>query len=112
MALLRIKQLGSHHVAAGGVAETVYQVPAGHRATVRDVRIANPSSASAVTTIIDIVHSGDAFAHQLFNGSLALNATAFVQGQIVLEELDLLRVFTNGAGVTVLASGAELPISP
>jgi hypothetical protein len=88
-----------------GVVKTIYTVPGGKTAIVKDVRI---NSASGPATRCVILGQSGATSVAIFDRALEADQTASVQGFMVLEPGDRIAVFAEGASVSVWASGSEL----
>lgn len=111
MALLRTKKLGTQLVATANALEVLYQVPAGMRAVLRDVRFYQGSGTDLTRFYVGVLSSGATFRTALVDGPLKTSVPGALVLALVLNEFDKVEVLASTAAVaTVWASGAELPI--
>lgn len=111
MALLRTRKLGTRLVATANALEVVYQVPAGMRAVVRDLRFYQGSGTDITRFYAGLHSSGASFRTALVDGPLKTAVPGLLSCQVVLSEFDTVEVLASVAGVaTIWVSGAELPI--
>lgn len=102
---VRTATLGIRSSAAANSEHTVYTVPSGKTAIVKDIRMY--SEAGCTRAVVFVNRSGPGSV-SLVDQALGATSIHSEQGFIVLEPADELRVYSEGGTFVTWVSGAEL----